>query len=783
MKRYLIKGALALIAGLFITSCSHETEVDFVPIQDQRTQEFDKAFKEAFTSNIAPNQDWGFSTSQFIARQAGTRKADPGDNAEWFGPNQSDYYKQMGLVAPEMVSADEERVISEWFKTHKNPQSDRINLSTFFVQQVYFGTKEYTGKDGNGADHKVIGGQHMDWLCAYDPATGGDDHMFNFNTSSPERYWTADGTYDVRTYMSKMQLMVNSSTQRFGCKESQGTDNKVYYNYVLKALEYNGKIGYYVGFDYENHGQNGDFPKDGFYDDRIIKIVPGNGLVPEGPGTEVTPPASETEHYTAKHRTTKTEYFKKRILLDYGRVFCEDLGGNYTASDRKDFDYNDVVFDAYLYKEVEYKRETVYDTYEVTVKWKGHLPKMENGNYVYNNGQLVYEENESEIEISKYTSEPEYVSGPIESPVEGSDDRATFKADICLIACGATKPVKVGSTNDANEVHKAFGGYSVDCMINTFDENTEKGGGFGYHVVAEPVGPEDYSGVFRLIDITNQVTDKNDPSIADIPIYVQWDNISATKVVAEMGAVPQKFMSRDKDNWTSERCFLGDAYPSFTNWVSRPDITFSTGADGGYLYSGYPSPNAGLPFSESLRNQTENLEVTSTTYPSEERSELVRVEYTDVMPDDFNFSTETTPGGNNQEVAPSGGSGTGKYVGTIVYTGPYSFYNNDNVTLVSSDKFENLKKGTEMRIYAEILGDGWYIDIKTEWSGEPSFQNNEAGKSINASNNLFIKDEDGDYIKLIFDDNTSDLLYKQSGLHPYAHNLKVNAITLIAPTS
>ena len=695
MKRYLIKGALALIAGLFITSCSHETEVDFVPIQDQRTQEFDKAFKEAFTSNIAPNQDWGFSTSQFIARQAGTRKADPGDNAEWFGPNQSDYYKQMGLVAPEMVSADEERVISEWFKTHKNPQSDRINLSTFFVQQVYFGTKEYTGKDGNGADHKVIGGQHMDWLCAYDPATGGDDHMFNFNTSSPERYWTADGTYDVRTYMSKMQLMVNSSTQRFGCKESQGTDNKVYYNYVLKALEYNGKIGYYVGFDYENHGQNGDFPKDGFYDDRIIKIVPGNGLVPEGPGTEVTPPASETEHYTAKHRTTKTEYFKKRILLDYGRVFCEDLGGNYN-SNRKDFDYNDVVFDAYLYKEVEYKRETVYDTYEVTVKWKGHLPKMVNGNYVYDDkGQMVYDENETEIEVSKYTSEPEYVSGPIESPVEGADNRATFKADICLIACGATKPIKVGASNDVNEVHKAFGGYSVDCMINTFDENTEKGGGFGYHVVAEPVGPEDYSGVFRLIDITNEVTNKNAPSIADIPVYVQWDGISATKVVAPTGEVPQKFMSRAKDNWTSERCFLGDAYPSFTNWVSQPNKHFSTGANGSYLYNGYPSPDAGLTFSESLRNQTENLEVTSTTYPSEEKSDLVRVVYTTELPENFDYTEQEEP---EQIETPAPDGIVLNYSGNIS-----DGYN--NLIRIPRDKLIGARKGSQLIITAKVNGD------------------------------------------------------------------------------
>jgi hypothetical protein len=375
-------------------------------------------------------------------------------------------------------------------------------------------------------------------------------------------------------------------------------------------------------------------------------------------------------------------------------VFCEDLGGNYN-SNRKDFDYNDVVFDAYLYKEVEYKRETVYDTYEVTVKWKGHLPKMENGNYVYNNGQLVYEENESEIEVNKYTSEPEYVSGPIESPVEGSDDRATFKADICLIACGATKPIKVGASNDVNEVHKAFGGYSVDCMINTFDENTEKGGGFGYHVVAEPVGPEDYSGVFRLVDITSEVTNKKEPSIADIPVYVQWDGISATKVVAPTGAVPQKFMSRDKDNWTSERCFLGDAYPSFTNWVSQPNKKFSTGANGSYLYNGYPSPSAGLTFSESLRGQTENLEVTSTTYPYEERSDLVRVVYTTELPENFDYTEQEEP---EQIETPAPDGIVLNYSGNIS-----DGYN--NLIRIPRDKLIGARKGSQLIITATVNGD------------------------------------------------------------------------------
>lgn len=688
MKRYLIKGVLALIAGLFITSCSHETEVNYTPIQDQRTQEFDKAFKEAFTSEIAPNQDWGFSTANYLSSRASTR----GTRGEVVKPDMTDY---PSTIAPGPLEPGEADYVANWFASNPGFTHETLNWTNYFVQHV-----SYKQQEQGIWYHRDPLHPENDWdeVKTYDFTldqlkVGSDQtHVLDYNATKCANKTVSDTRY-----------IKGSDTNDFSVMISWATNNESHL-YKLAKITYNGKTNYYVGFTAWGENSNNGTEELGaqrktYCDDWIIKIVPGEGeIIPEGPdtpGTEVTPPASETEHYTAKHRTTKTEYFKKRILLDYGRVFCEDLGGNYN-SNRKDFDYNDVVFDAYLYKEVEYKRETVYDTYEVTVKWKGHLPKMENGTYVYdNNNQLVYDENESEIEISKYTSEPEYVSGPIESPVEGADGRAKFYADVCLIACGATKPVKVGSTNDANEVHKAFGGYSVDCMINTFDSNTENGGGFGYHVVAEPVGPEDYDGVFRLIDITSQVANREEPSIADIPIYVQWDNISATKVVAEMGAVPQKFMSRAKDNWTSERCFLGDAYPSFTNWVSQPNKHFSTGANGSYLYNGYPSPDAGLTFAESLRNQTENLEVTSTTYPSEEKSDLVRVVYTTELPENFDYTEQEEP---EQIETPAPDGIVLNYSGNIS-----DGYN--NLIRIPRDKLIGARKGSQLIITATVNGD------------------------------------------------------------------------------
>ena len=414
MKKYLINGALALIVGACIASCSKD-DIYKTQTSEQKKASFDELFTSLY-GDIDPDQNWGFNPiyapedidlssedpmEGSAQTRALTRQADPGDGGEWFGPSQGATYAALGLVAPEMVSKEEEDFVANWFRTNQYPQSDPINLSNFFVQQVYFGTKEYTGYDGNGAEHKVIGGQHMDWLCA-GSAQIGDDHMYNFNTSAPERYWTANGTYDVRTYMSKMQLMLNSSTARFGFKESQGTDNTVYHNFVIKALKFNGKWGYYVGFDYENHGQNGDFSRDFFYDDRIIKIVPGNGVITWTP---------ETPSY---NESTSVQRWTHREIKDQGRVFCEDLAS--ADMGPEDIDYNDVVFDARVWFE--------YDYYITT----------------YNNNTTSL------------------------SPA--FNYRYTY--DISLLAAGGTIELKV---ND-QDVHNKFG-VGMTFMVNTWTENSK----------------------------------------------------------------------------------------------------------------------------------------------------------------------------------------------------------------------------------------------------------------------------------------------------------------------
>lgn len=104
--------------------------------------------------------------------------------------------------------------------------------------------------------------------------------------------------------------MQNSSSVKWGFKDSYGDENTVKWDYVICAIEVDGKVGYYVGYDYSTRKSSSglEIAKDGYYNDRILKIVP------------------------AVHTTQQ-------------RIIAEDLG----ASQGSDFDYNDIVFDAFVY--------------------------------------------------------------------------------------------------------------------------------------------------------------------------------------------------------------------------------------------------------------------------------------------------------------------------------------------------------------------------------------------------------------------------------------------------
>ncbi len=258
---YLILFGISMV----FASCTHDIDYDYGKYE---TDKYNAAFVKTF-GEPASNQTWGFGNSTATTRSAYTN---------------SNMWESDGYTIPQSITQDEINRVLEVFNVKGNETyTALVDWDCFFVQQVWKGTASYTA--GNGGT--VVGGNQMDWLCAYDPA-GHDDHVNNFNNAN-----------------GSIMLMVNSSTSRFGYKSS--TDNgHVFYYFRMEKI--NG--AYYVGFDFSAEGQNPNeqVQRDLIYNDWIVKIVPGYGS---------NPPSNKL------------------------RIMAEDL----SASEGTDFDFNDVVID------------------------------------------------------------------------------------------------------------------------------------------------------------------------------------------------------------------------------------------------------------------------------------------------------------------------------------------------------------------------------------------------------------------------------------------------------
>lgn len=140
--------------------------------------------------------------------------------------------------------------------------------------------------------------------------------------------------------------------------------------------------------------------------------IPASGCSPGyGSLDETTIPVdqSDTSDDMITVVTTK-EYFETTELIEQGRVFCEDLG----QISSNDLDFNDVVFDAYVYR----------------VTPSTHTVVKEDGVVVTN------------------------------TTVDGTP---TYKTEIVLLAAGGTLQLSLAGV----EVHNKLGGNSYTTIINT----------------------------------------------------------------------------------------------------------------------------------------------------------------------------------------------------------------------------------------------------------------------------------------------------------------------------
>lgn len=611
-----MSGALALIAGLFVTSCHDDDVYVNSDVIDQKVQNFRKAFKESFGS-INPNQTWGFkqsaaSATPSVATNGQTRNAYM--NANMYNQDW-DCVDNVDLTAAELAE-----LISLFSKGVPTYNTVILPFENYWVQQVYKGTDTYTPTDINGnsvngtsitgsnqmdkliahnqqTEYKQVWEEWNNWSGSWEYVTTEYEHVNNFNngnnTNNPGQCGCGI-THIGTTLMTDMSTEGITANNQFGFHESYGTSHN-YNNYII--IQYKGE--WYVGFDYEMHkneAQNAneakDVERDWNFTDWIVKITPAyhKGTTPDTPNYPETPnnpnnpsnPGHEDNTHTFVDGDTEitidSTFFYRRTCEEVGRIFCEDLGVNYSS--RKDFDYNDAVFDVSIMTRTEHCKVTTTTT-TATIEYESVFVDS-----TYNEVTNVYDYNYEDIPIdTTFVTETDTVTVDIEGP--------RYFAKIYLYAAGGTIPLTVAGV----EVHEAFGvGHTT--MVNTRDEHTDdhytvNGANT---VTRNPVILENPNGIAESeggegkewFEFGRDIEYYSDgmPNANDVPVVVYFSDVNVVKELESIkGDAPQKIKVGLNTLWASERCYFGDAYPKFTDNVKDGGDDWQNYGDPDYLYN------------------------------------------------------------------------------------------------------------------------------------------------------------------------------------------------------
>ena len=789
MKRYLISGAMTLITGLLVISC-HDTSdyMTSASIVNQKTTAYDEAFKE-FYGDIDPNHTWGFKTLEDNYTSS-TRSATPmftrtmitRSDVDKANKN-SNMWATQGWIIPDPLTSDQKDKVRRYFQQNQNPHGITVNYTDFFVQQVYKGgTKlddsKTTEKYRYGNGDVVDGSANMDKLTV----SANEYHIYDFNNGNRGEINVQNNNMDGEHY-DAITLMEDCSTECFGFYSSR-CSNQYNDQYVIipgsvidawdkERSDVSVTGMFFVGFDFESaksyYSQptntnmylvtptTADDPNgvtldntgnkyliggaDGYYSDWIVRITKGvkrnNVSGDTGNQTYQTSQLGDTYKLT------------KWTLLEKGRVFCEDLGSTLNGKPiKEDLDFNDVVFDAIFWqKEVKYYQEkAVQETDD-----EGHLLWEQEQVYDVNSKQPLYYQadgtqgtNVTDRPVTQDTETPKYEKDSsgniIFSPEEVSGQGySEYKADIVLLAAGATLPLSVAG----KEVHNAFG-VSIDGMVNTVGSSSTA---YGYYVDKNPVFLKDLNNG-ELLTISNTDVQKANGYLKAIPIQVQWNAISATTLGSgdisnnsETGAktmsAPHKFKADFGTPWAQERFNIEMGLPKFGEWVGNSATDLTSEQNSLYLYE--------QNWTNLLAHSTE---VEGYSY---EDKEII---------DPTTIGLEAPKIVTNKEV--------------VLWTGTSNYSYSENVFRPT------VAVGGHIRFYGEkrsgyklyiCCGDGWRTISNPEWNGNT------------ADNNMSLWHNDaanGDYLDLKITEEIAATI-NSYGFKYQAWNLTLTSIKYIAP--
>ena len=771
MKKYLIAGALALVCNGLFTSCSEDLG-DYSSLEEAKKAQFAQNF-EKFYGTPNPNQDWGFGE----ARVAAARTRGQGDNScgTCIKPDMTNYPT---ATAPADITDTERSYVKNWFETHPG-FTEGLNISNFYVQHVWgLASKPYKvwyehydqnymnnhpGATSNYYRDDYYDNGTIDYLSVGDGTNY--THLNDFNANNAGTQW-------------KTVYMENSSALSFKYHCSWSSEEFTYFKCAEIDVPGVGK-GWYVGMcmygeKYDNGYRkiNKDSLDLQYADDWIIKVIPGNG------STITTNKVSKV--------------YKKKTILVHKWVFCEDLG---SSASNKDYDYNDLVFDAKVIDEYKVLRdadgnETTYTddpshTYytevtplagggELTIKFNAlstNAHEMFNpavaSNVLVNTCRFNQEISMSHVEGRAGTTSVI----PFDTYNEAIDinnvvvmvrstqaayELSAYKGEaphkIC-VPVGTRWAYERTDIKDAYTGFEAYvGGGDEPWSTTGVEDNLYPLDGVAYEMKNDQTGTSSYEEIsssstteysYTLADATNEHVLWSDVS-GNTKFISNWNvniNISAENInTADVGngtiirfyfTCDENFMLKVTDN-TWDDFDLGNA-----SW----NLNFMQGtAMNGYVEFRLNNTTANRFKQSGLIIYGTNVTALAITY------------------DNSHKVTNETP-------SPSGK--------TTLVTGPL----NGQVTIEASN-FNNIKAGDEIRIYYTSLGQ-WYWQVQT-WEGYNKGYSYTiegwGGTSINTNNNFLNTTEK--YITLPIDANLITMLQAR-GIRIQCDQIEVTEIALI----
>lgn len=538
MKKYLITGAMALLAGFYLTSCTHD-DIEYSSLYEEKTQSYDKVFKELY-GTIDPNHDWGFKSlgSAYSGTRALTRGEDINGNI-WY----QNWERPVNVTNQEM---DPDGKVVRYFKEVRGENEITITWDNYWVQQVYKSDNPYTAVDN--LNH-YNASEKMNHLLCYDhSAAGGYQHSYDFNAGDNQTTFVDEGNGDVYIGTTLMKDMgsYSGTNAQFGYHNS--VDSKNHFEYFIVAgetIDPNDPLlagHYYVGFDFSCTGSNPNMQveRDHKYDDWIVRISPATRKTstgPQGGGGETT--------------TSKKYKADQHKILARGRVFVEDL---FKAS-REDIDFNDAVFDAIIW--------------EVT---RGTVTVEEDGTKTFVRDETIAAKDSVEISLLA-------AGGTI--PLKIAGDKF---GEVHEVFASTTPGISgVTMVNSRGNYSEAFGSYvnGVTPVYKKFDYTEELAN----------KNPEDIT----LNDIQVAAFWKSDDYTAAAILNNGGTQFDEDGNIIKQTDAPHMLCALIGTRWATERKNIMEGYPAFRSYVNdksygenvwesaTPESSFN-------LYEDNPSP-------------------------------------------------------------------------------------------------------------------------------------------------------------------------------------------------